>query len=80
MKNVVTRDDDVQDEADILPGGLDSWNVGDEAPYLLVFLVDVDDAFPHELHGLGLLHLEVCALLLLLLSQSAREELTSILR
>ena len=65
---ILTRDDNVEDKADILPRSLDLRYISDECPHLLILCVDIDYSFSHELHGLCLLDLEVGVFLTLKLS------------
>ena len=54
-----TRDDDVQNKTDVLPGRLHEWHVSDDHPNLLVLLVYINNLLSHELHGLFLSDVEL---------------------
>jgi hypothetical protein len=53
------RYDNIQNEADILPGGFQLRNICDEVPYLSIFVININDFVFHEIYGLLLSNIKL---------------------
>ena len=59
LRERLTWNDNVEDEANVLPRGFDFRYVGDKSPHFCVSSIQINDSFSHKFDGLLLVSIHI---------------------